>query len=51
MMRDGCMVCAPWWWEVPYCPKCGWKLKVSGWCKECRKFRDVTRPKVGLDAK
>ena len=40
--RDNCWTCAPFWWDVPYCPHCGKKLTQTGYCKECRKHYEIS---------
>ena len=41
--RDHCWTCAPFWWEVPYCPVCGKKLTDTGYCKSCCKHLDLKK--------
>ena len=35
---DNCMVCLPYWGEIPTCPVDGRKLADSGYCRDCKKF-------------
>lgn len=41
-MRDYCWTCAPYWDIVPLCPTHRRKLATSGYCKDCRRYYDMT---------
>jgi len=41
-MRDGCSTCAPFWDVVPLCPTHRRKLNSTDYCKDCKKFLDMT---------
>jgi len=39
---DHCMVCLPYWEDIPTCSSCGGKLEINrqkrtAWCKQCKK--------------
>ncbi len=43
MMRDNCTTCAPYWDIVAICPTHRRKLNAqTGYCKDCRKYLDMT---------
>jgi len=42
-MNDFCPRCAPFWLQIPFCPKHQNKLKSSGYCVECKKFYSISK--------
>lgn len=42
---DHCWTCAPWWHKYPVCPSHKKKLSEAGYCKDCKKFYDISELK------
>lgn len=42
---DNCLFCAPFWYRIPICPKHKKKLTYSGYCRDCKKYYDISEAK------
>lgn len=46
---DNCWNCAPFWWKIPLCPTHNRKLTTAGYCRDCRRFYDVSEQHTTTD--